>query len=141
MNRRIGVDFCSSDPGPAANPACYGSDTGMNATSDQVPRYTWVYLGTKVPRYTWVVLSTVLTRWKYSVIIFLFFPPLSSAFKIIVMLINNLHDHQDNLCFTRWSTATRSSSRATLLAIQRQTLLSHLKLTGIWVPFLVMRHT
>ena len=129
MNRRIGVDFCSSDPGPAANPACYGSDTGMNATSDQVPRYTWV------------VLSTVLTRWKYSVIIFLFFPPLSSAFKIIVMLINNLHDHQDNLCFTRWSTATRSSSRATLLAIQRQTLLSHLKLTGIWVPFLVMRHT
>ena len=129
MNRRIGVDFCSSDPGPAANPACYGSDTGMNATSDQVPRYTWV------------VLSTVLTRWKYSVIIFLFFPPLSSAFKIIVMLINNLHDHQDNLWFTRWSTATRSSSRATLLAIQRQTLLSHLKLTGIWVPFLVMRHT
>ena len=119
MNRRIGVDFCSSDPGPAANPACYGSDTGMNATSDQVPRYTWV------------VLSTVLTRWKYSVIIFLFFPPLSSACKIIVMLINNLHDHQDNLCFTRWSTATRSSSRATLLAIQRQTLLSHLKLTGI----------
>ena len=51
MNRRIGVDFCSSDPGPAANPACYGSDTGMNATSDQVPRYTWVqrYLG--IPGY------------------------------------------------------------------------------------------
>ena len=26
----------SSDPGPAANPACYGTDTGMNATAGQV---------------------------------------------------------------------------------------------------------
>ena len=25
-----------SDPGPAANPACYGTDTGMNATAGQV---------------------------------------------------------------------------------------------------------
>ena len=42
----------SSDPGPAANPACYGSDTGMNATAGQVLVFSniirWIFIHTIV---------------------------------------------------------------------------------------------
>ena len=45
----------SSDPGPAANPACYGSDTGMNATANQV-----LLLSNIIRRFTHVDHSVVI---------------------------------------------------------------------------------